>query len=564
MNSVGRPGRESWGPPRVVETHGALIFLCGDEAHKVRKPLDLGFLDNRTVRARAEQSRREVELNSRLAPDVYTGVLEVRGPDDEVIEHVVRMRRLPDRDSLAAIVRSREQGPGGSRDTDVVGDGRGPGVSDADRVREAGGRSVAEGVREVARQIARLHADSPRTPEIDAAGDPDVIAGLWAESLEHLRRLSVGEDAPEIVDDMEMLATAYLRGRGPLLRSRIEAGRIVDGHGDLLAADVYLTEDGPRIIDCLEFDDRLRFGDAMLDIGFLAMDLDRSGATDLAVVVLAAYREASGDDAPPSLVHHYMGYRALVRAKVTAIRAAQAADTVPTGDAGPSGPAHADPAHAEAVAVAAAEARRALELADRAVDALLWGRVRLVLVGGVSGSGKSTLARPLAQELGAELLRSDEVRQELRAGHGTAGGYSAGAVDAVYSELLARAAGMLAHGRSVVLDATWLDPRRRAEAETVAADAHAELVEISCTAHRDELARRITERARTGSDPSEATVEVLDAQLAELAPWPDAIEVDTTALDVRDADAVVTWAARELGPLPWAHLDPAHHLRRVR
>src|SRR5699024_10867822 len=158
MNSVGRPGRESWGPPRVVETHGALIFLCGDEAHKVRKPLDLGFLDNRTVRTRAEQSRREVELNSRLAPDVYTGGLEVRGPDDEVIEHVVRMRRLPDRDSLAAIVRSREQGPGGSRDTDVVGDGRGPGVSDADRVREAGGRSVVEGVREVARQIARLHA----------------------------------------------------------------------------------------------------------------------------------------------------------------------------------------------------------------------------------------------------------------------------------------------------------------------------------------------------------------------------------------------------------------------
>src|SRR5699024_371432 len=97
----------------------------------------------------------------------------------------------------------------------------------------------------------------------------------------------------------------------------------------------------------------------------------------------------------------YMGYRALVRAKVTAIRAAQAADTVSTGDVGPSGP-----AHAEAVAVAAAEARRALELANRAVDALLRGRVRLVLVGGVSGSGKSTLARPLAQALGAELLRS--------------------------------------------------------------------------------------------------------------------------------------------------------------
>lgn len=551
MDTSGRPGPESWGPPRVVETHGALIFLCGDEAHKVRKPLDLGFLDNRTVRARAEQSRREVELNSRLAPDVYTGVLEVRGPDGEVIDHVVRMRRLPDRHSLAAIVRSREQGPGG--------------------------QAVAEGVRDVARQIARLHADSPRTPEIDAAGDPDVIAGLWTESLEHLRRLSVGEDAPEIVDDIAMLATTYLRGRGPLLRSRIDEGRIVDGHGDLLAADVYLIEDGPRIIDCLEFDDRLRFGDAMLDIGFLAMDLDRSGATDLAVVLLHSYRRASGDDAPPSLVHHYMGYRALVRAKVTAIRAAQIARTDPAGDAGP-----ADPAYADAVAGADADARRALELADRAVDSLLRGRVRLVLVGGVSGSGKSTLARPLAEALGAELLRSDVVRQELRAGQaraqgheatagpGTAHGYSVAAVDAVYAEMLRRAAGMLAHGRSVVLDATWLEPRRRAEAQTVAADAYAELVEISCTAHRDELARRIAERARTGSDQSEATVEVLDAQLADLKPWPDAIEVDTTALDARDRDAVRAWAARELGPLPWAHHEPgphhgpAHHQRRVR
>src|SRR5699024_3835801 len=164
-------------------------------------------------------------------------------------------------------------------------------------------------------------------------------------------------------------------------------------------------------------------------------------------------------------------------------------------------------------------------------------------VGGVSGSGKSTLARPLAQALGAEVLRSDEVRQELRAGHGTAGGDSAGAVGGGYSELAARAAGMLAPGRSVVLDATWLAPRARAGAEEVAADAHAELVGRACTALRGERARRITERARTAADPSEATVEVLAAQLAELAPWPDAIEVDTTALDVRDADAVVTWAA---------------------
>ncbi|MFN3338324.1 MAG: AAA family ATPase [Dietzia sp.] len=494
------------GGPAVVETHSALIVLYGDEAHKVRKRIDLGFLDNRTVEARAEQSRREVDLNSRLAPDVYDGVLEVRGPDGEVIDHVVRMRRLPSARSLESLVRSRESGTGRVGDPDI-----------------------AVGVREVARQLDHLHAASSHSEEIDAVGTADAVAGLWGDSIGHLRRLSVGEDAPEIVDDIEWLAGEYLRGRERLLRARVEAGRVVDGHGDLLAADVYLLDDGPRVIDCLEFDDRLRFGDAMLDAGFLAMDLDRVGARDLAASFLEAYRDFSGDDAPSSLVHHYIGYRALVRSKVTAIRAEQSESS-------------------------GADARHALELADRAVDALLRARVRLVLVGGVSGSGKSTLAAPLAEALDAELLRSDALRPDALRPDGLPGGdrYSEEAVSAVYSRMLDRAGELLSLGRSVVLDATWLHPRRRAEAETVAADAHAELVEVSCTAPHAELVRRIEERDRTGTDPSEATVAVLESQLVDLAPWPDAIEVDTTDLDPRSVDAVRDWAARNLGPLPWA------------
>lgn len=517
MSSDGRAHPAFTGPPALVETHSALIVLWGDQAHKVRKPLDLGFLDNSSVAARREQAHREVDLNSRLAPDVYAGVLEVRGPDGEVIDHIVRMHRLPPHASLSALVRSRHESPGGGGDTDVV-----------------------TGIREVARQVARLHAESPHSDEIDAVGSPEAVAELWTRSLDHLRRLDVGRDAPEVVDDIARLSDSYLRGRTTLLEDRRAEGRIVDGHGDLLAADVYLLDDGPRIIDCLEFDDRLRFGDAVADIGFLAMDLDVSGARDLAVVLLEAYREYSGDDAPPTLVHHYLAYRALVRSKVTAIRADQA----PPGGGG-------------------ADARRALELADAAVDALLRGRVRLVLVGGVSGSGKSTVAAPVARALAADLLRSDVLRPDVlrseesrsdvsRRGGAEGGAYAEEAVGAVYGEMLERAAAALGRGRSVVLDATWLDPRHRARAETLAADTHAELVEISCTAPRDVLADRITRRAVAGTDPSEATVEVLDAQLAGLAPWPDAIELDTTELDVRDPAAVRAWTERELGPLPWA------------
>src|SRR5213079_1977590 len=115
-----------------------------------------------------------------------------------------------------------------------------------------------------------------------------------------------------VIDEAEELACRFLAGRGPLFDARIRDGRIVDGHGDLLANDIFCLDDGPRILDCLEFDDRLRFGDVLLDIGFLAMDLERLGRLDLARAFLAAYREASAETHPRSLEHHYIAYRALV------------------------------------------------------------------------------------------------------------------------------------------------------------------------------------------------------------------------------------------------------------
>lgn len=506
---------------RIVETHSALLVFAGDHVYKSRKAVDLGFLDHRSVESRRAVSEAEVALNSRLAPDVYEGVLEVRDTAGAPVDYVVQMRRLDPARRLSALVADRDTGTAGPVDLPATID-------------------------QIAALVADLHAASPRTAEIDAAGEQHTVSALWSESLTHLAALPVGQDATELLDDVRELSRRYLAGRSPLLAERVAAGRIVDGHGDLLADDIFCLDDGPRIIDCLEFCDRFRFGDAILDLAFLLMELLRLGARDLAARLLEAYRERSGDDAPVSLVWHYMAYRALVRSKVTAIRAEQSA-----------GPA------------ALAAARESLELLAWSADALLAGRVRLVLVGGVSGSGKSVASRNLAPLLEATVLRTDELRQELPRPRRTAlatedaavadtptpADYSPAGRGAVYTEMLDRAATLLRHGRSVILDATWLDPRLRAQAETLASDTYAELVEIECVAPEAVLARRITERGRRQADPSEATVQVMRDQLAGRADWPDAAVLDTVAVDVRDRAAVAAWALHEGGFGPPARLD---------
>jgi hypothetical protein len=190
----------------------------------------------------------------------------------------------------------------------------------------------------------------------------------------------------DVADAVERLAHRYLDGRSRLFERRIAEGHIRDGHGDLLADDVFCLDDGPRILDCLEFDDRLRYGDVLLDVAFLAMDLECLGAPDLARRFLDWYTEFSGRPFPASLASHYVAYRAHVRAKVACLR------------------------HDQGVEDAADEARCLLDLAHRHLEE---AAVRLVLVGGLPGTGKSTLARGLADARGWAVLRSDEVRKEL-------------------------------------------------------------------------------------------------------------------------------------------------------
>jgi predicted kinase len=310
---------------------------------------------------------------------------------------------------------------------------------------------------------------------------------------------------PAVTGEIERLALRFLAGRAPLFDARIRDGRILDGHGDLIADDIFCLDDRPRILDCLDFDDRLRWLDGLDDAAFLSMDLERLGAPALAEQFMAAYADYSGDPAPASLSHHYLAYRAFVRVKVAFLRVLQD-----------------DPA----------EGFEAHQLAEVALRHLQAGAVTLVLVGGLPGTGKSELAGMVAGRLGFTVLNSDRIRKELaglpaetsaRAPYGS-GIYTAEWTGHTYAELLHRAVVLLAHGESVVADASFISAPQRAAAAAAAAGVSADLVQLRCSASRELAARRMSARAGGASDADQAIAAEMEA-VAE--PWPDAAVIDT-------------------------------------
>ena len=459
----------------VVETHSGVVFFLGDRAYKLKKPVEFGFLDFRRREVREAICHREVELNRRLAPDVYLGVIDVRDAAGAALDHLIVMRRLPPGRSLAALVRA--------------------------------GAPVDDDVRQVARVMAAFHARAASSPAIDAASGPEVLEARWEANAREMAPFAGDVLDPEVLEAVTPMARRYLAGRAPLFATRVAAGRARDGHGDLQAEDIFCLEDGPRVLDCIEFDDRLRWGDTVGDVAFLAMDLERLGRPDLASSLVGWYQEFSGDTWPASLLHHHIAYRAEVRAKVACLRWVQ-------GDE------------------ASADAARTLLAMTRAH--LDGGRVRLVIVGGLPATGKSTLSAGLGRALNAVVIRSDEVRKRL-AGLDTAtpapapvgeGLYAEAPTAATYAGLLAGARRLLAQGESVVLDASWHDPVWRDEARALAAEAFADLDELQCVAPRAVLEHRLLTRSALGHDPSDATVAVVQAMANTNTPWPTAMVID--------------------------------------
>jgi aminoglycoside phosphotransferase family enzyme/predicted kinase len=454
----------------VIQTHASAVFLVGDDVYKVKKPVDFGFLDYSTLDKRRTFCEAEVRLNRRLAPSVYLGVVpiveEAGGLRVDAagtpVEWAVHMRRLPEEATLRAWL--------------------------------ARGALNVEQVRALAARIARFHADAARGPEIAPFGRFEVVAGNCRENFEQIEP-RVGESvSAQVFARLRDATERELADRRGLIEARAARGMPCDTHGDLRTDHVYLfpEREPPEdlcIVDCIEFNERFRYADPVTDIAFLVMDLHAHGAWALARELVEAYFDAADDDEGRALMPLYLAYRATVRGKVDAMRAAEAEV----------------PAREREKALQSARGHLLLALRELSPRAQ---RPAVVLVGGLPGTGKSVLSRELSAR-GFSWVRSDVVRKELAglaptesgtAAFGT-GIYTREWSDRTYAECLARTEAALFRGERVVVDATFITKERRAPFWEAARRWCVPVELLLCDAPPELVKARLD--ARTG-DPSDA------------------------------------------------------------
>jgi len=458
----------------VAETHISTVLFCADRAYKLLKPVRTSFLDHRTVEARLSAINQELVLNRRVSPDVYLGTADVEEAG-VIVDRMLVMRRLPEARRLTTMIGTHEF------------DGH---------------------VRDVARAVAVFHAALPPESDAEAIAGCDAVRKNWYDNFADLSPLVGSVLAGEDVDVVRHLVENFLDNHEHLFADRIRNGHVRDGHGDLRAEDIFCLDDGPRILDCLAFDRNLRVGDVLLDVAFLVMDLDRLAGPSQARRFIRWYCEFTNEHHPATLAHHYVAYRAHVRAKVAAIRYRAG-----------------EPHQAEMVRHYHAVCLRHLLLT----------RLSLTIIGGTPGTGKSTLAEGLSNASGFMLLGSDELRKDLTgtahldrgAGQLGEGIYDSSVSEQTYTELLRRAKELLLRGESVVLDASWYRQGDRDAAGRLATEMGARFVEVQCGVDAHVAQNRIAERLRRDDDSSDAQPEMVKALQDRFEPWPAAMYVDT-------------------------------------
>lgn len=468
------PGGPSVG---LVQTHISWLLLAGDYAYKIKKPVKLPFLDFSTLARRHRCCLDELRLNQRFSPDIYLDVVGIfntpQGPGFEEqgapIEYAVRMRRFDESMRL-------------------------------DRVC-ARGKLYPEYLSDLANTLGSFHESAAVAPPSSPFGTADEVLAPALDNLRELTELLVGADMQTRLDGLKAWTESQFLQLAPLINARKRAGRVRECHGDLHLANMVLIEDHVRLFDCIEFNENLRWIDVASDIAFTYVDLLAHAQPGLANWFVNEALGRSGDYESALVLRFYAVYRALVRAKVSAMTAAQGHGDSP-------------------------EAYTYLALAERLMS---HPKISLLITHGLSGCGKTHVsgALLLSDECACTLrLRSDVERKRLfgmrstqRSGSTLAAGiYAPDAHIRTYDHLLAVSEMLLRAGWSVIVDATFLKHADRAMFRDLAKDTGAVFSILAPQATAAQLRQRVQSRVTQGNDASEATMAVLERQLQTIEP----------------------------------------------
>jgi len=486
----------------LIETHISWVFLTGEYAYKIKKPVDFGFLDFSTLDKRLHCCLEEVRLNARLAPQIYLDVVPLCGTPEQLrvggvgepFEYAVRMRQF-----------------------DVS---RG-----FDRLL-ASGQLTSSHMDKTAAMLAKFQAGAQVAPKTAGYGEPALVLTPVVENFAQIRPYLAAfwseSPLPQRLSHLERWSLEAFERLQPVFLERKAGGMIREGHGDLHLRNIIDWEGDVVPFDCIEFNPDLRWIDVVSDLAFLLMDLDDHGQARLSRRLLNVWLEYTGDYAGLQVLRFYQVYRAMVRAKVASLRLAQSAAET-------------------------AEARDFADYVTLAESYTAQHRPRLLITHGLSGSGKTWFSQKLLEVAPLIRLRSDIERKRLfglaatdRGGARSGDLYQPAASDRTYRHLRDTAARLLTWGYSVVVDAAFLMRGQRELFATLAGDLDLPFAIVHCEVE-DTLARdRLRWRSRAGSDASDADVAVFEQQLRH-----------TEALSARERDwrlpadlgAVTGWLA---------------------
>ncbi|MFW6076103.1 MAG: AAA family ATPase, partial [Chloroflexota bacterium] len=409
IDALSEPGFYPHEPDQVEirQTDSSVVFLAGDRVYKLKKPLNTQRQNYSTPARRRRMCNLEVELNSRLSPDLYQGVHRVTRRRDgyvlngrgKVLDYLIEMRRLDDNRRLDHLIEK--------------------------------GKVGEEEMRLVAHHLVEFHRNAERRQLINSFSRPHIIARQWNRRLRESSEFVGSICSPESYTEIVTFASNFLTENRGVIQSRIDKGYICDGHGALHTGHIYL-QDGVQVIDCVEYNDRRRYGDIAHDIAGLGLSLDKHGAPDLTKILVAEYEAISGLELSP-LLDFYLCYRAHDRA----LRLSKLANR----------PEIALEAHQRL----AREAQTYYHLADRYARGVR--QPVLIVLSGVMGVGKSRLAEALSKVLSIQCLQATESPKTFRDSAKSEKANDEGAK--VYDDLLKQAAERLEQGRSIILNATF-------------------------------------------------------------------------------------------------------------